>query len=208
MNSLVNANIKTMSSKEIAELTGKTHPHVLRDIRGMLDSLNEPKMDHEQYQEVKDNRGYTAEFLLDKELSIILVSGYSIQMRAKIVRRWIELENAPKVDTYNKICASPNTFSIRDVANFYDMRPSDLTNLLIDRKWIYRYANGNNLRVGSGAKETGLVVQKMNVRFAHSPNYLGTQVRITTKGIVRLAKVLGIARDDEFFAKMESEFGL
>ena len=103
MNSLVNANIQTMSSKEIAELTGKSHSHVLRDVREMLESLDHPKMVHEQFQEVKDNRGYTAEFLLDKELSIILVSGYSVQMRAKIVRRWLELENKAIQETSPKL---------------------------------------------------------------------------------------------------------
>ena len=97
MNDLVNTNVQTMSSKEIAELTGKRHDHILRDIKNILCELDSPKMGNEQYQELKDNRGYTAEFLLDKELSIILVSGYSVQMRAKIVRRWLELEKENKM---------------------------------------------------------------------------------------------------------------
>ena len=93
MNDLVNTSTQTMSSKEIAELTGKRHDHVLRDIRNMVQELDSPKLGDEQYQEVKDNRGYTAEILLDKELSITLVSGYSVVMRNKIVRRWLELES-------------------------------------------------------------------------------------------------------------------
>ena len=247
MYNLVDANIQTMSSKEIAELTGKNHGDVLRDIRNMLKSLADAELHPLDYKELFRDNGQLAEILLNKRLTYILVTGYSVVLRAKVIDRWQELENAtnvpknyneaikalansiieseklalevqakdeiiieqaPKVAVYERICASNNTFGVRDVANFYDMRQTDLINLLIDRKWIYRYANGNNLRAGSSAKETGLVVQKMNVRFAHSPNYLGTQVRITTKGIVRIAKVLGIVRDDEFFTKMESEFSL
>ena len=111
MNNLVNVNIQTMSSKEIAELTGKRHDHILRDIKNILSELDSPKMGNEHYQELKDNRGFTAEFLLDKELSTILVSGYSVQMRAKIVRRWLELENKAIQETTPKLISSEEYIS-------------------------------------------------------------------------------------------------
>ena len=39
-------NIETMSSLEIAELTGKLHKHVLRDVRNMLKDLEDsPNLD-------------------------------------------------------------------------------------------------------------------------------------------------------------------
>lgn len=40
----------TMSSLEIAELTGKEHKHVLRDIREMIDTIGSPNLDSKQYQ--------------------------------------------------------------------------------------------------------------------------------------------------------------
>jgi len=83
-------NETTMTSREIAELTGKRHDHVLRDIRDMLSEIQSPQI----WGDYKDGKGRTyQELILDKEQTLILVSGYNIKMRAAIVRRWQELES-------------------------------------------------------------------------------------------------------------------
>lgn len=83
----------TMSSREIAELTGKQHSHVVRDIRVMLSELREhdPNLDH-HFAEKKDRRGYTSRFDLDRELTETLITGYSIVLRNKVIKRLRELE--------------------------------------------------------------------------------------------------------------------
>lgn len=88
----INSAILTMTSREIAELTGKELSHVHRDIREMLEVLkkDDPNLDHPR--EDKDSRGYTDCFHLGRELTITLVSGYSVVMRRSIVKRWQELE--------------------------------------------------------------------------------------------------------------------
>ena len=86
----------TMTSREIAELTGKEHKNVLVDIRKMLEDLDLSSADFSaQY---KDSTGRTLPcFNLPKRETMILVSGYSIPMRARIIDRWQELEGtAPK----------------------------------------------------------------------------------------------------------------
>ena len=85
-------NIQTMSSREIAELTGKEHKHVLADIRNMCESL---KIQSTEFSgDYKDDKGRTYPcFNLPKRESLILVSGYSVELRAKIIDRWQELEN-------------------------------------------------------------------------------------------------------------------
>lgn len=88
----VNAINKTMSSREIAELTNKEHSHVIRDIRSMLSQIDDPSMDDVDFKEVFDNRGYTSEIQLNKDLTLTLVAGYNSRIRYRIIKRWQELE--------------------------------------------------------------------------------------------------------------------
>lgn len=96
------ADRKTMSSAEIAQLTGKAHSHVLRDIRVMIEGLGGQSNFGSTYQ---DAQGKTrACFNLPRRECLILVSGYSIELRARIIDRWEELERAargPAIDLNN-----------------------------------------------------------------------------------------------------------
>ena len=79
----------TMTSREIAELTGKRHDHVLADVRKMLTEIQSP----EKSGDYTDDKGRTYPMLLlNKREALILVSGYSIELRARIIDRWQELE--------------------------------------------------------------------------------------------------------------------
>ncbi|WP_417786766.1 Rha family transcriptional regulator [Stutzerimonas xanthomarina] len=82
----------SMSSREIAKLTGKQHKNVVRDIREMLEALRVDGSDLSHVEERKDARGYTSEFRLDRELTETLLTGYSIPLRRKVVKRLHELE--------------------------------------------------------------------------------------------------------------------
>lgn len=94
MNNLIplnNTTVQTMSSREIAELTGKLHTHVMRDIRVMLDELG---IDQSKFGSVyRDAKGEERScFNLPKRETMILVSGYSVVLRSRIIDRWQELE--------------------------------------------------------------------------------------------------------------------
>jgi len=85
------SDVPTMGSREIAELTGKQHKNVIADIRIMLTALDLQSADFSA--EYKDGRGrLQLEFRLPKTECLTLVTGYSIPLRHRMVRRWQELE--------------------------------------------------------------------------------------------------------------------
>ena len=77
----------TMSSRDIADLTGKLHKNVIRDIRTMLDELAEDGSNLSHVREEVDSRGYTAAIHLARREVEILLTGYSIPLRAKVIDR-------------------------------------------------------------------------------------------------------------------------
>ncbi len=102
---VANSSVQTMSSKEIADMTGKEHKNVLADIRNMFEQLGIISANFSaQY---KDSTGRTLPcFNLNKDLSICLVSGYNVQLRMAIIKRWNELEAQAQQQF-----ALPTTFS-------------------------------------------------------------------------------------------------
>lgn len=105
MTELISISAKqTMSSLQIAELTGKRHDAVLRDVRKLLSQGVQAHNFVESFviRELP-NGGSKQEpmFLFTKTGCLILASGYNALLREKIISRWIELETAaqPKAPT-------------------------------------------------------------------------------------------------------------
>ena len=97
MNTIVApSNTVTMSSREIAELTGKQHKNVLRDVNVMLESLEKAGSDLSQAVRYTDERGRTSEVRLDRVLTETLLTGYSIPLRHRVVTRLQELEKVSR----------------------------------------------------------------------------------------------------------------
>lgn len=82
---------QTMSSLQIAELTGKRHDAILRDIRNLLEQGVAAHNFVETSYTDKSNRQSPC-YQLTKTGCLILASGYNAVLREKIINRWIELE--------------------------------------------------------------------------------------------------------------------
>ncbi|WP_201271855.1 Rha family transcriptional regulator [Sinorhizobium meliloti] len=91
MNAILGNQPVTMSSREIAELTGKRHDHVKRDIEKMLSDLGEDIPKYGGIYLDSMNREQI-EHRLDRELTETLLLGYSAPLRRKVIKRLRELE--------------------------------------------------------------------------------------------------------------------
>ncbi|MDH0023892.1 Rha family transcriptional regulator [Pseudomonas monteilii] len=80
-----------MSSREIASLTGKRHDNVKRDVLAMLKDLKVDPLTFEDIYLDGRNREQV-QYLLDREHTDCLLTGYSPALRMKVIRRWRELE--------------------------------------------------------------------------------------------------------------------
>jgi len=86
----VTESIQTMSSREIARLTGSTHDNVLKTIRSLV---NKGVVSENDTPYVHPQNGQTyREFRLNYRDTLVVVSGYSVELRARIIDRWQELE--------------------------------------------------------------------------------------------------------------------
>lgn len=101
----------TMSSLEIAERTGKRHDNVVQDIRIMLVELygEEGFLSFEDTHRNPQNGQQYPIFRLPQRECLILVSGYSVELRARIVDRWQELE----AETRNPLRALADPAALR-----------------------------------------------------------------------------------------------
>ncbi|WP_221413102.1 phage antirepressor KilAC domain-containing protein [Dysgonomonas sp. 521] len=86
-------NQKTISSREIAEITGKTHDNVLKAIRNMEDAwarITGVKFNVSDY---KDSTGRKLPmYELSKTESLYVATKFNDEARAKLILRWEELE--------------------------------------------------------------------------------------------------------------------
>ena len=89
-------NKETMSSLQIAEITGKSHSNVMRDVRNLLgQGVNQINFELVEYTDAKgENRPC---YNLTKKGCLILASGYDALLREKIINRWEELEKKEQV---------------------------------------------------------------------------------------------------------------
>ena len=97
MNNLISISNSTLSmtSREIAELTGKSHSHVLRDIDNLINTL-EPGLvsGYKSTTYVSADGRTLRQFEMDRDSTICLISGYDPNSRMRIIKRWQELESA------------------------------------------------------------------------------------------------------------------
>ena len=206
-----NTSALTMGSREIANLCGKDHRHVVRDIEVMFEQLGINSKGYVQIWTHPQNGQSYREFMLPKNLTFTLVSGYNVILRKRIIDRWLELENqqkptalipqsfsealmlaaqlqaekernAPKVAFVDHYVEVGTSKSFRETAKILKMPERALVNRLVEDKYLYRQS-GVLLPYQSAHTKDLFTVKTGTAEHGH--NY--TQTRVTSKGIEFIA---------------------
>ncbi|WP_336432509.1 phage antirepressor KilAC domain-containing protein [Providencia rettgeri] len=247
MNTLTTTNqVVTMSSREIAELTGKNKADVHVDVWNMLSQLysinkDDGKIHHVKNQQVNltdgiivlfDVRGYVSEFNLDRYHTEVLVTGYDLKRRAAVIKRWYDLETGkakpaidpmvalndpaflrdalisytekvmhlehqveemkPDVDALTRIAKAEGSLCVTDAAKQLQVKPKSLFDLMSHSKWIYRRL-GTAWIAYQDKIQQGLLEHKVTVvKSRTGEDKQVSQVRVTAKGLSKLAKLLSM----------------
>lgn len=165
---------QTMSSREIAKLTGKRHSDVIRDIRSIIDSIkDDANMRHELNQgltELKDNRDYTKEFILNRFITELLITGYDVLRRAKVLKRLVELEEkafnkkvfvATRQDSKTEYKAMGGAIkdSYDDVKPYHFSNESDLINRIALGMTANKFRKHHEIEKGEAIRDYMTVCQ-------------------------------------------------
>jgi len=143
---------KTMSSLEIAKLTGKTHAIVMADIKRVLAEVEIDSLVFQSIYKDSMKREKTL-FNLPRRECDLVIAGYSAKYRLAIIDRWQELEaGKSKLPTHSE--------SLRLYADLLDKQEQDKpkvrfaeivsesSNTRCIRVWVKAMKDENNLTVG------------------------------------------------------------
>ena len=123
---------KTISSLEIAEITGKRHDAILRDIRNLLkQGVNAHNFVEVEYADKKGEKRPC--YILTKKGSLILASGYDALLRERIIDRWEVLETEHQAEIKN-----PSLSIDKAIANYQKQGKS--------LQWIQSRTDGQIMR--------------------------------------------------------------
>lgn len=121
----------------------------------------------------------------------------ALRLAADNMERAVEAEKAleiaaPKAEALERISEAEGSLTIRKAAKTLQIRPKDLTDYLKSNSWIYKEAsNGKWSGFATKINQKLLEHKVEEVEVKAGKTKLVSQVRITPKGLTRLAKEIG-----------------
>lgn len=208
----------TMSSREIADLCETRHNQVVDTIQRLLASgvLRETRNTTRRVQPAGGGRPMDV-YDLTKRDTLVVVSGYKDELRARIIDRWMELERPgayeiPRTlgdalqlaadqareiedlrDTaaaHERLTAASGALCVTDAAKALGIGPKTLFDWLETHGWTYRRNGGDWL--GYAPKcAAGLLEHRVGSYLrTDGTERIKTQVLVTAKGLSRLAQLI------------------
>ncbi|HIG3162832.1 Rha family transcriptional regulator [Klebsiella pneumoniae] len=177
----------SMTSKEIAELTGKRHDNVIRDIRKMLDEIYPDGgllSFEDTYVNTQNGETYSM-YRLDRKHTFILVAGYSVQLRAKcydhiqmLEQKVLRLEDQQKRAAVQS--ANRRGVTWGDYCKTHGLPAQKLMNILKrERKLFQVHPVSGEWSVNPKYAEYFRVIKPTDQRF----NPSGINIRFNAKGL-------------------------
>jgi len=123
--------------------------------------------------------------------------GLLLDYTEKVLELEAKLEEAkPKLDGFDRIAHADGSLCVTDAAKALQMRPKDLFSWLAQNGWIYRRPGG--IYLGYQSKTTqGLLEHKTTTVYrADGTEKITEQVRVTPKGLTKLALVFGVSSQE------------
>ena len=167
-----NSNSPKMSSREIAEITGKQHKNVIRDCDRLNDSyekLGLLKVEEGYYTHENTGNQQHRECLLTKIQTMDLMTGYNTELRIKVNRRWEELEKAQtKINPRLTLVEALRAYADEVERNEKLKGEIEVKNVLIaeyEPKVTYYdqiLASTDTITVTQIAKDYGMTAQELN----------------------------------------------
>jgi hypothetical protein len=165
-----NSNSPKMSSREIAEITGKQHKHVLRDIRNMepaWEKITQSKFGLSEYEDTTGRK--LPEYQLDKREVLYVATKWNDEIRAKLILRWEELEKAQtKINPRLTLVEALRAYADEVERNEKLKGEIEVKNVLIaeyEPKVTYYdqiLASTDTITVTQIAKDYGMTAQELN----------------------------------------------
>ncbi len=116
---------------------------------------------------------------------LLAYSERTLQLEQKVI------EQEPKVRALARLAEADGSTCITDAAKDLQMRPKDLFAWLQEHRWIYRRAGGTGWVAYQPRLQSGLLEHKVTtVARTDGSEKIVEQVRVTPKGLARLAELL------------------
>lgn len=178
-----------MTSMEVAEITGKEHKHVMRDIRVLLEQgVHESNFGLTFIIRTLPNNAQRKDpcYNITKKGCLILASGYNALLREKIIDRWEELETKERqtvpalpqtyLEALKALVLSEEQKQVLALEN-ESMKPkADYFDTLVER--------GNNLNLRDTAKMIG-VSERFFIEYLLLNGYLYRDAKRKLKPIAK-----------------------
>ncbi|MDN5491560.1 MAG: phage antirepressor KilAC domain-containing protein [Acinetobacter sp.] len=109
-----------------------------------------------------------------------------IQLESKVE------EMAPTIEAFSRIATADGSMCLTDTAKALQMRPKDLISKLQAEKWIYKRTGAAHWLGYQDKVQSGYLEHKITeVTRTDGTSKITEQVRITPKGLTKLAKLIG-----------------